>query len=139
MVMIALVFTCMLFMHIIEDFHLQGLLANMKQKNWWKQELSKYKDLPYFKYKNDYIVALILHSFEWAFCVCLPLAIWIYKSYGIAGFNTTFFVLFICNTCLHAIVDDLKCNKFVINLWQDQLIHIIQIIAWIGTYKFVGV
>ena len=31
----------MLLMHYIEDFHLQGCLANLKQKKWWIDELCK--------------------------------------------------------------------------------------------------
>ena len=30
------VFLLMILLHVIDDFHLQGILANMKQKEWWK-------------------------------------------------------------------------------------------------------
>ena len=33
----------------------------------------------------------------------------------------------IIHTIIHAIIDDLKANKFKINLIQDQMFHIIQI------------
>jgi hypothetical protein len=59
----------MLFMHIVDDYYLQGILASMKQKSWW-QKLESYKDF----YKYDYIVALIMHSFSWAFMVMMPIA-----------------------------------------------------------------
>ena len=26
----------MIFLHIIDDFNLQGIMASMKQKEWWK-------------------------------------------------------------------------------------------------------
>lgn len=34
MIDIVLVLPFMLFMHVIDDFHLQGILANMKQFQW---------------------------------------------------------------------------------------------------------
>ena len=61
----------MLFMHIVDDYYLQGILAKMKQKSWWKD------NAPQDIYKNDYIVALIMHSISWAFCIMLPLAVYL--------------------------------------------------------------
>lgn len=34
----------MLFLHILDDFHLQGCLANLKQKSWWAVSLDEDKD-----------------------------------------------------------------------------------------------
>lgn len=51
-----------LFLHVVEDFHLQGLLADMKQKSWWLNNVfSKGFD---HKYDKDYLAALALHGFE---------------------------------------------------------------------------
>ena len=48
----------MIFLHIVDDFKLQqGILSNMKQKNWWTSQ-KEYNDA----YRYDYIPALILHS-----------------------------------------------------------------------------
>lgn len=33
----------MIFMHIIDDYCLQGILASMKQKSWWTEQ-KEYKD-----------------------------------------------------------------------------------------------
>lgn len=109
----------MLFMHIVDDYYLQGILASMKQKAWWKKQES-YKDF----YKYDYIVALIMHSFSWAFMVMMPIAL-------AMGFSITigFAVTLLVNTVIHFIVDNLKANKMKINLVQDQSIHIAQIVA----------
>lgn len=109
----------MIFCHIVDDYYLQqGLLANMKQKLWWtKQE--QYAD----KYKYDYLVALIIHSFSWSFMIMLPIAFIDNFKVGAA-----FTVMFFANAITHGIVDDLKANKFKINLVQDQTIHIYQII-----------
>ena len=109
----------MIFCHIIDDYKLQGILASMKQKKWW-QEQKEYKNL----YKYDYIWALITHSFSWSFMIMLPIIF--IKSFEI---GTTFLIVFILNMITHAVVDDLKANKFKINLIQDQIIHLIQIVV----------
>lgn len=108
----------MVFFHIIDDYRLQGILANMKQKSWWRQQ-EQYAD----KYKYDYLIALFMHSFSWAFMIMLPIAI-------ANGFNISaaFVVVFITNLFIHGFIDDLKANQFKINLVQDQLVHIIQIV-----------
>ena len=108
----------MVFLHIIDDYKLQGILASMKQKKYWKE------NAPDILYEHDYIMALATHAFSWAFMIMLPVA-WTLH------FNLTFgfVIIFIINWVLHAIVDDLKCNKFKINLIEDQLIHLIQIIG----------
>lgn len=48
----------MIFCHIIDDYFLQGILASMKQKVWWKEN---YPDKIYSK---DYLMALFMHSFS---------------------------------------------------------------------------
>lgn len=106
-------------MHIVDDYYLQGILVSMKQKAWWKKQES-YKDL----YKYDYIVALIMHSFSWAFMVMMPIAF-------VMSFTITigFVIALLINTIVHCIVDNLKANKMKINLIADQSIHVGQIIV----------
>lgn len=58
---------CMLFCHVIDDYYLQGILASMKKKSWWE------KNAPDELYKNDYKMALFMHSFSWSFMIMLPL------------------------------------------------------------------
>lgn len=107
----------MLFLHIIDDYKLQGILASMKQKKWWLEH-KDYKEI----YKNDYLIALVEHSFSWAFMIMLPIAIYL-------NFNIDRWLhVYIINMLIHAYVDDLKANRFKINLITDQLIHIMQII-----------
>lgn len=108
---------CMIFCHIIADYNLQGWLASAKQKSYWKE------NAPNEMYKHDYICALIMHSFSWTFMIMLPL------MYAV-GFKVNSFLLFlfVSNVLIHAIVDDLKANKKFINLWQDQSIHMFQIV-----------
>ena len=73
-------------------------------------------------YKYDYIMALIMHSISWTFMVMLPIAY-------IQKFNVDilFLILFIGNIIIHSIVDHMKANEKIINLWQDQFMHMIQI------------
>lgn len=111
----------MFFLHIVDDYYLQqGILAQIKQKKFWEE------NAPEDKYKYDYIWALIMHAFSWTFMVMLPLF-----------FVSTMpmfviYLVFIANVAVHAYVDDLKANKLKINLWEDQLIHLAQIILTVG-------
>lgn len=111
----------MIFLHIIDDYKLQGILASMKQKKWWEGQ-KEYKNL----YKYDYIPALIEHSFSWTFMIMLPIAVAIHFNIG------WWVVAYVLNMAIHALVDDLKANKLKINLVVDQTIHIAQIvITWL--------
>ena len=111
----------MIFLHIIDDYKLQGILASMKQKKWWEEQ-NGYKEL----YKYDYIPALIEHSFSWTFMIMLPIAISL-------KFNIGWWVIaYITNMIVHAWIDNLKANNFKINLVTDQSIHLMQIfITWL--------
>lgn len=115
------IFLIMLLLHIIEDFHLQGILKEMKQKRWWLEQKG-YKDL----YKNDYMTALAIHSISWSIFISLPLFFCVNVSTLLLTISITL------NAIIHYYVDDLKCNKMKINLGTDQLIHLIQIwITWL--------
>ena len=110
---------CMLFAHVVDDYYLQGILAQMKQKAWWK-------DYARF-YRYDYIAALVAHAFSWSFMIMLPI-MW---HYGWA-LQPRFLGAYLVNMIIHAFIDNLKANKYSINLVQDQCIHVLQIIlTWI--------
>ena len=124
---LVLIFFAMCFCHIVDDYYLQGILASMKQKNWWTKQES-YED----KYKYDYIVALIMHEFSWSFVILIP--------FLLLGLSPIFLVIaLVLNGTIHAFVDDLKANQKKINLVQDQSIHIGQIfLTWlIGSLIYV--
>ena len=108
----------MIFLHIIDDYKLQGILASMKQKRWWREQ-KEYK--PFYKY--DYIIALIDHSISWTFMIMLPIALELEFNIG------WWVVAYIVNIAIHAFVDDLKANQLKINLVIDQLIHTMQILV----------
>ena len=113
------VFLCMIFMHILDDFCLQGILESMKQADWWRRQDS-YSEM----YKYDYLVALVTHAFSWTFSVMIPVVV---ASSGVL--NAAFYTVFIANVIIHATVDDAKANKHRINLLLDQLIHLLQIVG----------
>lgn len=116
---IGVVLILMIFCHIVDDYYLQGILAKMKQQKFW-ENLGR-------KYRNDYIMALFMHAFSWTFMIMLPVLIALSLNPPL-----WFWFILLFNICLHAAVDDLKCNKLEINLIQDQLIHLVQIlITWI--------
>lgn len=111
----------MIFFHIVDDYYLQGWLASAKQKSYWEA------NAPEELYKHDYIWALIMHSFSWAFMIMLPIAY--YQQFDI---NYVFVIMLVVNTAVHAFTDNMKANWKTINLWQDQRIHMIQILATYG-------
>ncbi len=106
----------MVFLHIIDDYHLQGILAEMKQRDWWR------KQYPERMYNYDYVMALAMHSLSWSFMIMLPIAF-------AADFNVglRFVFVFMVNAILHGFVDNLKANKRKISLVVDQSIHLLQI------------
>ena len=114
-----MIFLSMIFMQIINDFLLQGILAGMKQKEWWKKQ-DGYEEM----YKYDYIVALIMHSFSWVFMMMLPIAIATRFNVGLI-----YYIGVLVNAVIHCFVDDLKANKKKISLMDDQLLHMMQILA----------
>lgn len=121
--MIYWLLLAMIFCHIVDDYYLQGVLAKMKQKKWWEENSNNKK------YKYDYIVALICHSFSWTFMIMLPIAIFKEFDLGIL------YILYPINCVVHCITDDLKANKLKINLIADQSIHLFQIIlTWLVFY-----
>ena len=112
----------MLFLHIVDDYYLQGVLASMKQKSWWEKNYSN----PL--YKNDYVMALITHAFSWAVMIHIPV-IFYSLIHNIEISNIIFVIIFNVNWIIHAATDHAKANLLKINLVQDQLIHIVQIVV----------
>lgn len=120
-----LILLSMAFCHIVDDYYLQGWLASTKQKSWWE------KNAPDKLYKNDYIMALFMHSFSWSFMIMIPIIVYSLVS-GI-GLKEWIVIPYFANMAIHCIVDDLKANKKKINLIQDQITHLIQIlVTWIA-------
>jgi archaellum biogenesis protein FlaJ (TadC family) len=124
----------MIFFHFLADYHLQGVLANMKQYEWWKKQVENYENS---MYRNDYKAALVAHSFEWAFIMMLPLLYeiyhecWNFEHYSVLAAGA-YVGLLIVNTIVHCIVDNAKANRKTINLVKDQSIHLVQVfLTWL--------
>ena len=111
----------MIFCHIVDDYYLQGWLASAKQKSWWE------KNAPEKLYRNDYIMALFMHSFSWSFMITILIIA--YFLIGGIGLQEWIVIAYFANMAIHCIVDDLKANKKRINLIQDQCIHLVQILV----------
>jgi len=116
--MIFIVVITSFFLHIVDDFYLQGILASMKQKEWWEEH---YNDE---LYRHDYIVALLIHSMSWSFMVHLPTLVYLYLN----GRDLNFFCFsLLCQSLSHALIDHAKANRHTINLVTDQMLHAFQI------------
>lgn len=113
----------MFFCHIVDDYYLQGCLANMKQKSWWQKQTSNKL------YKYDYIMALLEHAFSWAFMIMLPVLI--YMIYTNEFHIGLYVAMLVGNLIVHSIIDNCKANDLCINLITDQCLHFIQIaLTW---------
>lgn len=119
-----LILILMIFCHIIADYNLQGWLASAKQKEWWE------KNAPDKKYKNDYKMALFMHSFAWSFMVQLPAAIYALYMKEFSWMQFFWFGWLIIDHCY---MDDRKANYKSVNLIWDQVWHLESIVlVWIG-------
>ena len=113
----------MFYMHIKDDFS-QGIMASMKQSRWWKE------NYPQDMYKNDYKIVVVLHSVKWSISI-LIFPVLYYISLG-DGSKWVIVIAFYLNATIHAFIDNLKANKLIINLIQDQFVHFVQIfITWL--------
>lgn len=113
----VIVLILMLLAHFFADFHLQGILADMKQEQWWRKQ-EGYNS----KYKYDYLAALVIHSSEWTLWMMIPLFLLPHLDLGM------FLLLAALNIVVHSLTDNSKANYRDINLVQDQVIHLAQIV-----------
>lgn len=121
-------FLLMVMLHIIADYLVQTeFIANFKQKKNWENTFKDMNLDKNNKYKYDYIAILLVHAFSWSFITFFPIVL-------ICNINI-FLVSVVINTIIHAIVDDLKANKYKINLLIDQSLHLLQIVI---TLKIIG-
>jgi hypothetical protein len=131
----------MLFCHIVDDFYLQGKLAQMKQRDWWGENIPSslaWKDR--LKYLKDYKMALGIHAFSWAFMMQLSIMFCMFWKNQFGLYMLVYVILFLINSLIHFYVDNLKANSYKINLIFDQLIHIVQVfITWFVFYIFMKI
>lgn len=126
----VLILIVMIFMHIVDDYYLQGWLASAKQKSWWEE------NAPDELYKNDYLMALFMHGFSWTFMVMFVPSMYMMLNTPLDRINLTplfILVMFVINLIVHTTTDHSKANLKEINLVQDQLIHLLQIVVtWLA-------
>lgn len=126
----VLILIVMIFMHIVDDYYLQGWLASAKQKSWWEE------NAPDELYKNDYLMALFMHGFSWTFMVMFVPSMYMMLNTPLDRINLTplfILVMFVINLIVHTTTDHSKANLKKINLVQDQLIHLLQIVVtWLA-------
>ncbi len=120
-----LILFIMLFLHLVDDYYLQGVFAKMKQKKWWEDNVND--PILLMLYKNDYKVALVEHAFSWTFMIMLPTMICMFYTgnYMVSSYC----VCFIINLIIHAWVDHLKANVQNYSLLTDQTTHVAQVFA----------
>ena len=130
-----ILFFVMFWLHLIDDFRLQGLIGNLKQKSWWEKN---YRNK---LYKDDWEFALFEHSFSWSFTTHIPLLIISLYSYYANRYLYALWLYVWCivfNTLLHMIIDNSKANKQEISLSTDQIFHIAQIVISFMMYSFLN-
>jgi predicted anti-sigma-YlaC factor YlaD len=112
-------------MHIRDDFGHQGIMASMKQQEWWKNQ-PNYNEM----YENDYKAALLAHTLQWSIAINLPYLVYVIYMKGIPAFIDGAWML--CCVLVYALthykIDDAKANKHAINLIIDQTLHAVQLI-----------
>lgn len=102
---------CLCFLlHVIADFNLQGMLGDLKQREWWK------KNYPDPKYSGDYRVAGAIHALVWSIMTFLPFCQSPWYALAVA-----------INAPIHYTIDDAKANSHLISLYEDQSAHLMQI------------
>lgn len=111
-----------LVLHFISDFNLQigAGLHETKQKEWWTRMFKDHGIIDNKRYRNDWLVCLLIHSFVWTVVTFAPL-IWLH------GNEFTTYIVLTFEFVIHAMVDHVKANDKIINLAQDQMFHLVQI------------
>ena len=84
----------MIFLHIVDEYYLHGILVSMKHKECWNKAAQEKM------YRYDYIVALIMQGFSWSFIIMLPIAISMEFQFSIR-----FIFAFLVNFITHSLVD----------------------------------
>ena len=127
------VFFIMLFMHTIADFVLQTTcLSDLKQIKKWNEFTKDMfdEDVEETMYRNDYVAALLIHSFMWAFMTFVPLLL-IGQNYWLL------ILIIVVNSIIHLLIDNIKANFYLISLCKDQCWHINQILISFIIYLLV--
>ena len=113
-------FLIMIFLGIVDEFYLQGKLENLKNKYGLGFDDLLVKIISE-KNKNDWITALLIHSFSWTFMIHFPI-------FYLGGITILHLILsFVINIFVHAILDHLACNIGKISYSTSYMGHLFQI------------
>ncbi len=126
----------------MEVYHIQGCLTNMRVQKWWEETLNKKYECKNIKIekpavwnedRHSWIPCLIAHAYEWTFCTMIPIAVYGYVKYSFEmSFWWIFVAVFAGNTILHYVIDLFRTHKNKITWWQDQALHLVQIIITVA-------
>lgn len=130
------IFALMVLLHVIDDFVMQPVcLSKLKQKSWWEDNVRpKVSEEEWHMYREDYRMALIVHSVSWSIMIMLPFLFVAAHEFMTSGYafnilrDSLTIAIIICNAIIHFAVDNSKANKKKIWLWEDQGIHFFQLL-----------
>lgn len=108
-------------MHLLADYPLQGILASMKQKSWWKGQTDDKM------YGHDWIATLVCHSAMWGIMTAIPSLVtcFILEDWAAGAISI---LIMLASIVLHGFIDNEKANRHRINLVQDQALHLAQLL-----------
>jgi len=130
-------FLLVLLLHFIADFNLQlgAGLDKFKSVDWWRKIMGETiwgtADEQFRKYKHDYKVAMAIHSVVWALVTFAP-CIWLCTS------AKAMLSILAVNAVAHYYIDNLKANRYRLNLVQDQILHLLQVGASFFAFRLCG-
>ena len=115
------IFTIRFVLHVVADFNvqIQGRLNDFKCREWWE------KNAPDSAYRFDYVCALWLHGMCWAGITFLPVLL----LGDFSKMQEWYVCAVIVNATIHAIIDSVKANNRKMNLWADQICHVVQMVG----------
>ena len=138
-----LILIFMILAHIIADWNLQGIMGQMKQRDWWidqtKAVLSEGRaegDMPdwvqspiWKKVRHDYVMVLAIHGLEWSIIMHLPAIIYLWMTGDLTtvGQEAVITAVILIQAAVHAWLDNLKANTYQTNLIADQIWHLVQV------------
>lgn len=107
----------MLFIDKFSDFHILelGNLGSLRRLDYWEEAMEDLDEEEKKFFAADFIRALSMKSFEWAFCIHIPIVFIILKfnipiDWWVLAFSVAI------NSILHLIADNKLVNTFKINL-----------------------
>lgn len=121
----ALILFTMIFLHIVGEFYLQGMLAKMKKKRWW------YRHEPEDGGRYNHIAALIIHGYSWSFIVHLPFTGLIVLC-DMFDCMAVLSLSLLSHAVLHALLANDRINHDFLDFADEQACHVAQVfIVWV--------